>query len=140
MYLSDPSLGVGDTYVPGLTPEYVAATFGVPVGDVAKLGSAENPFGPSPKALAAVKEAAKVSNYPDWTSRALREKIAAKYGFSPGACHLRRGRNRNHVLDHSRVRGAGRQGAYVHPGLSDLSHGRGERGPEAGIRLDGRGS
>lgn len=83
MYLSNPSLGAGEAYVPGLTPDYVSATYGVPIEDVAKLGSAENPFGPSPKALAAVKQAAKLSNYPDWTARALREKIAAKYGYKP---------------------------------------------------------
>lgn len=81
--VSNPNLGTREPYVPGLTPEFVASTYHVPIGDVAKLGSAENPFGPSPKALAAIKEAAKVQNYPDWTSRALREKIAQKYGFRP---------------------------------------------------------
>jgi histidinol-phosphate aminotransferase len=83
MFLSNPTLGTKEAYVPGLTQEYVAKTYGIPVGDVAKLGSAENPFGPSPKALAAVKEALKVESYPEWTARALREKIAAKYGYKP---------------------------------------------------------
>jgi histidinol-phosphate aminotransferase len=76
MFLSNPELGSKDAYVPGLTQEHVAKTYGIPVGDVAKLGSAENPFGPSPKAAAAVKAALKIDNYPDWTARALREKIA----------------------------------------------------------------
>jgi histidinol-phosphate aminotransferase len=83
MFLSNPTLGTKEAYVPGLTPDYVAKTYGIPVGDVAKLGSAENPFGPSPKGLAAVKQALKIENYPDWTARALREKIAAKYGYKP---------------------------------------------------------
>ena len=83
MYLSNPALGSKEAYVPGLTEHYVAETYGVPIQDVAKLGSAENPFGPSPKALAAVKEAMKLQVYPDWTARALREKIASKYGYSP---------------------------------------------------------
>jgi histidinol-phosphate aminotransferase len=84
MFISNPELAAKEAYVPGLTPEHVAATYGVPVGDVAKLGSAENPFGPSPKAAEVVKAALKLSNYPEWTARALRERIAHKYNYSPG--------------------------------------------------------
>lgn len=83
MFLSNPQLGTKEAYVPGLTQEYVAKTYGIPIGDVAKLGSAENPFGPSPKAAEVVKAALKIENYPDWTARALREKIAQKYGYAP---------------------------------------------------------
>ena len=83
MILSTPGLGLKEAYVPGLTKEYVAQTYGIPLEDVAKLGSAENPFGPSPKALEAVKAAAKLDNYPDWTAGELREKIATKYGYTP---------------------------------------------------------
>lgn len=69
-------------YTPGQSREAVAARFGIPPGDVAKLGSAENPFGPSPKAALAVEAArSRIDNYPDWSSRALREAIGAKYGF-----------------------------------------------------------
>jgi histidinol-phosphate aminotransferase len=78
-----PSLGAKEAYVPGLTQDYVAKKYGIARDDVAKLGSAENPFGPSPKAAEAVKLAAKIDNYPDWTAAALREKIASKYGYSP---------------------------------------------------------
>ena len=82
--VSSPALLVEEAYTPGLSREYVAQTYGVPVDDVAKLGSAENPFGPSPLALAAVTEAsARIDNYPEWTARAFREVIAAKYGFEP---------------------------------------------------------
>jgi histidinol-phosphate aminotransferase len=83
MFLSNDALGSREAYVPGLTREFVAETYGIPVGEVAKLGSAENPFGPSPKALAAVRQALRIESYPDWTARALREKIAAKYGYRP---------------------------------------------------------
>lgn len=83
MFLSNPELGTKEAYVPGLTQEYVTKTYGVLAGDVAKLGSAENPFGPSPKAAAAVKAALRIDSYPDWTARALREKIAQKYGYAP---------------------------------------------------------
>ena len=40
MFLSNPELGAREAYVPGLTQEYVAKTYGIPAGDVAKLGSA----------------------------------------------------------------------------------------------------
>ncbi|BBK35322.1 histidinol-phosphate aminotransferase [Allostella sp. ATCC 35155] len=71
-------------YTPGQSREAVAARFGLAIEDVAKLGSAENPFGPSPKAAAAVDAArSRIDNYPDWSSRALREAIGAKYGFDP---------------------------------------------------------
>lgn len=83
MYLSNPELGTKEAYVPGLTQDYVARTYGIPVEDIAKLGSAENPFGPSPKALAAVQKALNIQSYPDWTAGALRKKIAEKYGYSP---------------------------------------------------------
>jgi histidinol-phosphate aminotransferase len=83
VYLSNPALGTKEAYVPGLTQDFVSKTYGIPIDDVAKLGSAENPFGPSPKALAAVQLAAKIQSYPDWTARTLREKIATKYGYEP---------------------------------------------------------
>lgn len=83
MFIANPELLEKEAYVPGLTREHVAQSYGIPLADVAKLGSAENPFGPSPKAEAAVKQALKLDNYPDWTAAALREKLAAKYGFEP---------------------------------------------------------
>ena len=47
-----------------------------------KLASNENPFGPSPKALAAYTEAAsKLNIYPEGTAKKLREAIAARYGL-----------------------------------------------------------
>ncbi len=71
-----------EPYTPGLSTEYVAKRFGIALEEVAKLGSAENPYGPSPKALAAVEKArSKIDLYPEWTSRNLREAIGAKYGF-----------------------------------------------------------
>lgn len=49
-----------------------------------KLASNENPFGPSPKALAAYREAAaKLEIYPDGTAPALRAAIGARYGLDP---------------------------------------------------------
>jgi histidinol-phosphate aminotransferase len=82
--VSTSALLIEEAYTPGLSREYVSKTYGVALDDVAKLGSAENPFGPSPKALAVVREAsARIDIYPEWTARAFREAIAAKFGFEP---------------------------------------------------------
>ena len=65
--------------MPGLPRESVAETYGVPLDDVAKLGSAENPFGPSPMAVEEVNAALlRMDIYTSWTAETLREKIAAK--------------------------------------------------------------
>ncbi|MBV6272794.1 histidinol-phosphate transaminase [Alcaligenaceae bacterium CGII-47] len=82
--VSFPALLDGELYVPGLSAEYVAEHYGVPLGDIAKLASAENPHGASPKAVEAVELGRKrLSIYPDWTARHLRTAIAEKYGFDP---------------------------------------------------------
>lgn len=84
--VSAQSLLVEEAYTPGLSRDYVAKTFGIPVDDVAKLGSAENPFGPSPKALAAIEQSkSRIDLYPEWTALVLRRAIAEKYGFDPGS-------------------------------------------------------
>ncbi|MDB5841074.1 MAG: histidinol-phosphate transaminase [Herminiimonas sp.] len=76
------ALTEGEVYVPGLPSDYVSEKYGIPLGDIAKLGSAENPHGASPKAMAAMAEACqRLDIYPEWTARRLREAIARKYGF-----------------------------------------------------------
>ncbi len=51
---------------------------------VAKLGSNENPFGPSPAAIAAMTEViAHGGRYPDPASTLLREKLGATFGLEP---------------------------------------------------------
>ncbi|MET8831329.1 histidinol-phosphate transaminase [Streptomyces sp. NPDC004610] len=81
---SSTALVSGEVYVPGLPAEHVVETYGVPAEDVAKLASAENPHGASPRAMAAVEEArARLDLYPDWTAGALRRAIGEKYGFDP---------------------------------------------------------
>jgi histidinol-phosphate aminotransferase len=82
MQVSSPTLLGQDAYTPGLSREHVAQKHGVPLEEVAKLGSAENPLGPSPAAAAALDQArARIAQYPEWTSAALRQAIAARYGF-----------------------------------------------------------
>jgi histidinol-phosphate aminotransferase len=83
--VATPALVENEPYTPGLSSDYVAQKFGITPAEVAKLGSAENPFGPSPKAFAAVEKGrSRLSLYPEWTSQALRAAIAKKYGFEPG--------------------------------------------------------
>ncbi len=80
--VATPALVENEPYTPGLSSEYVAQKFGIAPTEVAKLGSAENPFGPSPKAFAAVEKGRlRLSLYPEWTSTTLRAAIAKKYGF-----------------------------------------------------------
>ena len=52
------SLTSGEVYVPGLSVEYVSEKYGIPIEKISKLGSAENPHGPSPKAVSAMIAAA----------------------------------------------------------------------------------
>ena len=53
-------------------------------GRVFKLSANETPLGPSPKAIAAYKAAADhLEDYPEGTSRELRETIGRTYGLDP---------------------------------------------------------
>lgn len=77
-----PLSALQPAYKPGLPREVVAERFGIAPGEIAKLGSAENPFGPSPRAQEAIETGkTKIDLYPEWSSRLLREAIARKYGF-----------------------------------------------------------
>jgi histidinol-phosphate aminotransferase len=65
-------------YTPGKTPVQE------PGRKVFKLSANETPFGPSPKALAMYREAAaQLEEYPEGTSRCLREAIGRAFGLDP---------------------------------------------------------
>ncbi len=67
-------------YVPGMPIEQAQRQMGV--GDFVKLASNENPLGPSPRAVAAIREAAeRVHRYPDGSGHALREALSARLRF-----------------------------------------------------------
>lgn len=69
-------------YPPGRPIEEVQRQFGLK--DVIKLASNENPLGPSPKALAAIKKYANESHlYPDGDAFYLREALAARHKVKP---------------------------------------------------------
>ena len=81
VHVSNPVLIGREPYTPGLSREFVAATYGIAPDQVAKLGSAENPLGPSPLGRAAAENAVGLLDlYPSWTAEPLRQKIAARYG------------------------------------------------------------
>jgi len=82
MYLNSKYIAELVPYTAGLTKEYVSTTYNLPIDKISKLGSAENPFGPSPKAMAAIAAAmSTISIYPEWSAQALRDAIAQKYNF-----------------------------------------------------------
>ncbi len=84
MHLAHPGLKSPEYYVPGLPVDHVAQRYGISPAEISKLGSAENPFGASPKAKAAVADAIeRMHTYASWTAEPLREKIADKYGYEP---------------------------------------------------------
>ncbi|NRB76712.1 MAG: histidinol-phosphate transaminase [Verrucomicrobiales bacterium] len=69
-------------YDPGKPIEETARELGLNPEDIIKVASNENPLGPSPKAIEAMKEAAEgVNIYPDGGGYKLRTAIAEKFGL-----------------------------------------------------------
>jgi histidinol-phosphate aminotransferase len=81
-------------YEPGKPIDEVARERGLRPEDIIKLASNENPLGPSPKAQAAMAEAARETHiYPDGGSYRLRSAIAQKFGLEMGNVILGCGSN-----------------------------------------------
>ena len=81
-------------YQPGRPIEEVARELGLPADSISKVASNENPFGPSPLALAAMQKAlAGVNLYPDGNAFYLKQKLAAKLGVEPANLVLGNGSN-----------------------------------------------
>ena len=73
-------------YQPGRPLEEVARELGIPFDRVTKLASNENPLGPSPKAVMAMKKAAESAHlYPDGNGYYLKEKLAASKASAAAA-------------------------------------------------------
>ena len=82
------------TYQPGRPIEEVARELGLPADSIIKVASNENPFGPSPLAIAALQKAvAGVNLYPDGNAFYLKQKLAAKLGVEPANLVLGNGSN-----------------------------------------------
>lgn len=81
--LARPSVLTQPVYEPGKPIEYVARELGLDPAGIIKLASNENPFGPSPRAVAAAKRALEEGElYPDGGCFELRQKLAATRGLN----------------------------------------------------------
>ncbi|MDO8540801.1 MAG: histidinol-phosphate transaminase [Opitutaceae bacterium] len=81
--LANPSVLTQPVYEPGKPIEYVARELGLDAEEIIKLASNENPFGPSPLAVAAAKRALDRGQlYPDGGCFELRQKLAAVHGLA----------------------------------------------------------
>jgi histidinol-phosphate aminotransferase len=77
-----PWLAALEPYAPGKPVEELERELGI--SNAAKLASNENPLGPSPRAVEAIRAAAaEVHRYPDGTSFRLRQALAAKLAVAP---------------------------------------------------------
>ena len=85
-------------YEPGKPIEDVARELGLDPAGIIKLASNENPWGPSPKAVAAAKVALEHGElYPDGGCFALRQKLAATHGL--GADQYVIGNGSNEIIE-----------------------------------------
>ncbi|MGH8250058.1 MAG: histidinol-phosphate transaminase [Steroidobacteraceae bacterium] len=79
-------------YIPGKPPEQLERELGIK--DSIKLASNENPLGPGPRALAALKDAiAGVGMYPDGSGHVLRSRLAQAHGIDISQVTLGNGSN-----------------------------------------------
>ena len=101
MLLSDklnPSLRNLPVYQPGRPIEEVARELGLERDEVIKVASNENPIGPSPLAVEAMKTAVTQSHlYPDGNAFYLKNKLAAKLGVEPA--NLIFGNGSNEIIE-----------------------------------------
>jgi len=82
------------TYQPGRPIEEVARELGLAPEGIIKVASNENPFGPSPLAVAALQKAVPgVNLYPDGNAFYLKQKLAARFGVEPANLVLGNGSN-----------------------------------------------
>jgi histidinol-phosphate aminotransferase len=90
----NPALASLPVYQPGRPIEEVAREHNLPVESVIKLASNENPLGPSPKAVAAMRKALdSLHLYPDGNAFNLKRKLAEKLAVKPENIVLGNGSN-----------------------------------------------
>jgi histidinol-phosphate aminotransferase len=90
----NPALDRLPVYQPGRPIEEVARELGLSADTIIKLASNENPLGPSPKALAAMREAVgRVHLYPDGNAFHLKNRLAHKLAVEPANLILGNGSN-----------------------------------------------
>ena len=73
-----------DSYVPGRSQDEIASEFNLNKDEIIKLGSNENPWGPSPKAVEAIKnELSSINRYPESQHGVLTSEIAQYADVEP---------------------------------------------------------
>jgi len=100
MKLPAPNPHVSDLhpYEPGRPITDVAREHGLQADQIAKLASNENPLGPSPRALQAIRDSLEHTHlYPDGAGIALREAIAHAHGLTPD--HVVLGCGSNEIIE-----------------------------------------
>lgn len=81
-------------YQPGKPIDELARELGLNPDSIIKLASNENPLGPSPRALAAVREALHdLCRYPDGNGFELKQALSARFGVKPSQLTLGNGSN-----------------------------------------------
>jgi len=92
--LVNPAVRTQPVYEPGKPIEYVARELGLDPAGIIKLASNENPFGPSPRAMAAAKRALEHGElYPDGGCFELRNRLAEARGLAPDQLVVGNGSN-----------------------------------------------
>ena len=108
--LAVPGVQKLSPYVTGKPIEELARELGMDPAQIVKLASNENPLGPSPKALEAIRnELAELTRYPDGNGFELKRRLAERCGVTPPQVTL--GNGSNDILDLVAR-------AYLAPGLN----------------------
>lgn len=108
--LAQPGVQKLSPYVPGKPVDELARELDIDPSGIVKLASNENPLGPSPKALDAIRaELAELTRYPDGNGFELKRRLAERCGVAPAQVTL--GNGSNDILDLVAR-------AYLAPGLN----------------------
>ncbi|WP_369959548.1 histidinol-phosphate transaminase [Pseudomonas benzenivorans] len=108
--LAQPGVQKLSPYVPGKPVDELARELNLDPAGIVKLASNENPLGPSPKALEAIRgELAELTRYPDGNGFELKRRLAERCGVQ--AAQVTLGNGSNDVLDLVAR-------AYLAPGLN----------------------
>ena len=108
--LAQPGVQKLSPYVPGKPVEELARELDLDPQSIVKLASNENPLGPSPKALDAIRaQLDELTRYPDGNGFALKQKLAQRYGV--GIEQVTLGNGSNDILELVAR-------AYLAPGLN----------------------
>ncbi len=108
--LAQPGVQQLSPYVPGKPVDELARELDLDPASIVKLASNENPLGPSPKALDAIRQALpELTRYPDGNGFELKSRLAARCGVQINQVTL--GNGSNDILDLVAR-------AYLAPGLN----------------------